>query len=113
MDKHTKTPFTIGHDDWFADCPFIPIMCGDTKIAEVLPKDGEGLSAEDRANAAFIVRAVNCHAELVALAEQFEKTIQFYMRKDAADGDDEGARMKGGTLRDVRELLAKARGETP
>jgi hypothetical protein len=98
MAEHTKTPWRL--------------------VGKSVIRDEEGWIAtvERRnrdANAAFIVRAANCHAELVALAEQFEQTIQFYMRKDAADGDDEGARMNGGTLRDVRELLAKASGVKP
>ena len=99
MTGYSKTPFYIGDDGWFVDCPFIPIMCGDTKIAEVLPKDGEGLSTEDRLKASFIVNAMNCHAGLVEALARCEAMVSTDQGPPNWDW--------------IRSVLKKARGETP
>lgn len=46
--------------------------------------------------------------ELLKLVRLFEKTVEYYIRKNEADGDDEGARMKIGTLNTIRATIAEA-----
>lgn len=47
---------------------------------------------------------------LLALAKQFEKTIEYYVGKSKSDGDDEGSRMITANLNLVRATIAKAEG---
>lgn len=98
MTEHTPTPWhleieKIGRDE----SQRIAISRGATLIAHYetdfveYPETDE----ENAANAAFIVRAVNCHAELVAALEACaEHRLLFSVRKK------------------VEAALAKARGET-
>src|ERR1035438_1429603 len=73
---HTPTPWKIRNVE-FMDT--ISIVAGNIPVAEV-PKTIESLStigsnAEDFANAAFIVRAVNCHEELVEFVKYIRKKV--------------------------------------
>jgi hypothetical protein len=54
----------------------------------------------------FVLTAVNAHAELLELAKQFAKTIEYYIRKEK--DDDEGVRLKRMTLHIVRDVIARA-----
>lgn len=73
--SHTQTPWKIEDSQRYANSGSIDISHGDEIIASVIvniePGDYfqkeilEMASAEELANAAFIVRAVNCHEELL------------------------------------------------
>jgi hypothetical protein len=61
--KHTETPWYVGN---YKDGRY-PIIPDCRNPIPILNTAFNGLPQEtDRANAAFIVRAVNCHEELVA-----------------------------------------------
>jgi hypothetical protein len=47
------------------------------------------------------------YAGLVAVAQQFVETIEYYIRLDRKRGDNEGANLKSLTLHMVRETIAK------
>ena len=73
--EHTPTPWIIDGEDSLQGCPFIAIHNSHAgneawrNICEVQPNTENGMSLvigdEDRANAAFIVKAVNSHEALV------------------------------------------------
>ncbi len=63
--KHTPIPWTCDYDD--QDHTGIGIADDEMMIALVAPKGGP--DELDKANAEFIVKAVNCHDELVAACE--------------------------------------------
>lgn len=51
--------------------------------------------------------------ELLAEVKAFRRTVEYYMRVEANDGDDEGARLKAFRLHTLDALIAKAEGQTP
>jgi hypothetical protein len=112
MAEHSKTPWQVGEDDGFASCPFIPIEVdleggGSVVVAEVQPTGIDiDIDDEARANAAFIVRAVNCHEELVKALSDLTTFADHY------DMGDEPM-LFGEALENARAILSKARGETP
>lgn len=61
------------------------------------------------ADAEFIVRSWNCHDELVDIAERYERYVA---SQNAFSGDNDGARFIRRELKEIRALIAKARGET-
>ena len=77
----TPTPWLIESDDSLRGVAFIPIVHygsaeDETVIAEVVSNGADefrvrGITAKDRANAELIVRAVNCHHELVTALSEF------------------------------------------
>ncbi len=115
--KHTQGPWeiTVGsRNQQFIKGPYE----SDRKyIARIHPMgsgvayhDGdadEAPSAEAKANARLIAAA----PELLEIAERFKRTIEFMIRVDEKNGDDEGANLKRVTLTEVNATLAKARGE--
>jgi len=66
--NHTPTPWHLGEQTpWYIYTPGIPTH----RIAETCTTpDGSLLAKEAKANAAFIVRAVNAHEALLAIAKE-------------------------------------------
>lgn len=68
--KHTKLPWHIGERSGNAG---FRIYAGEQPIAEIRYIRGESCSKkgieEEKANAEFIVKAVNCHDDLLAASE--------------------------------------------
>lgn len=82
---HTPTPWINEGDDAMEGVPFIHITASPgnenfRSIAHVQPNHEVGykfsLSDEDKANAAFIVRACNAHDELVAIIKERLESCQ-------------------------------------
>jgi hypothetical protein len=96
--KHTPTPWVIGNQ--LNDHGLVIRGGRGAYVARI----GENLRERD-ANAAFIVRAVNNHSELLYWAKLFERTLLFYID---ADRDDEGKKLKTVTLNMLREALKLA-----
>jgi hypothetical protein len=101
--KHTKTP-------WNADPIDATIMSEDGYyVATTAPngrcyKTGER-TKEDKANAAHIVNCVNMHEELVEALEGLLNELQPRFMRTGCNAMEQKA------LRDVRRVLAKAKGE--
>src|SRR6478736_5290169 len=83
-----RTPMTDGIKTEHSPLPWIANEVGD--IAPTTDEAGEGYwiaHLEDcgprwKANAAFIVRAANCHDELVAVVEQYANYIRLVAKAD-------------------------------
>jgi len=106
---HTATPWRAWGNDILADDPN-----GDDVCVGVAGKQSGLINLlsiprreEIRCNAAFIVKAVNAHDELVQWANMLEKTLVYNIKKLERAGDDEGVRLQSFTLAMVRETLAK------
>ena len=76
-------------------------IVGNTNAPTVVARlpDGLGAWSEQHANASYIVRAVNAHADLVAALEVAEATIERLNRHSSANG----------TLDVIRAALAAAK----
>lgn len=96
MAEHSKTPWRLGKnggdDTVFAGNRVVAMCDTDVNAPHV-----------DKANAAFIVRAVNCHAELVAALELLVADVAGY----------ETWQRPCHAVDVAKSALAKARGETP
>lgn len=117
--KATQLPWTFEASDYtirtrdFEHCT----QMGDFKgciIADLKPAFGgdpsehgrEHTRAETEANGNLIVRAVNCHDELVATLERAQKQIEQMLDDGLGiDPDDSAQEM----LEDIRAALAKAK----
>lgn len=101
--KHTPTPWTIGVYDASEDFKSI-----NTHVAVCKP-DGSLLAtcgpvdAESKADAAFIVRAVNSHEELV----QFARNVEAYLAGLGTSRDDAECAL----LNHAEQTIAKAEGK--
>jgi hypothetical protein len=101
MTEHTPTPWAV--ED--TGCG-IEIVSGNFVVAEILPADGKDPTDQDRANAAFIVRACNAHDELVRALEAIAECA-------TPDFDDAGFQRRARIdLQNIaRAAIRKARGE--
>ena len=78
---HTPTPWTVRHGEKNGET-FVEIVGMKTEIVDYFVSRSWGTRPEDEANAAFIVRAVNCHSELLEACKQARSFV-----KDHQDGD--------------------------
>jgi hypothetical protein len=78
-------------NEWLADCEF---------------RDADG---EDEANAAFVVKSVNCHDELVQALEEAERFMAYFSGETA--GVFIGPGMPSRCLDNIRAAIAKAKQE--
>ena len=109
--KHTPTPWGIYHEP--EGQVFIGTAEGEPwficRIRHGCNEHGQPEGVEDKANAEFIVRAVNHHDELVAMLEEVAAELEY-----AAQYKDDYLREKHGdaeTVARARALVAKAKGE--
>lgn len=65
-----------------------------------------GRDPESQANAHLTAAA----HELLTLARDYRRTIEYNVKRDMRDGDDEGASLKRFTLEHVDRVIAKAEG---
>lgn len=99
MSKHTPGPWHIGGDpsQRWVEGP----DANENVICDIVPRCAV-MTPEDEANAEFICRAVNCHADLLAACrlalERIESDIETDKRK-TVDGNA------------LRAAIAKAQGE--
>jgi hypothetical protein len=100
MKPHTPIP-------WHEDGAAIAAEDG-MEICEVFEQDDEDsrlFQGEGDANSKFIVKAVNCHDELVALLAYVED----HAPEDDSDGDPVEIAITPEALRQIRATLEKAR----
>jgi len=98
--KHTPTPWKAtmvlvsGRGKQSIFRPWITTTDGDRGICEIFVSgnDGRNITSEDRANAAFIVRAVNAHDELLEAVKFLLSTSNTTAAQDE----------------EIRDLIAKA-----
>lgn len=57
-----------------------------------------------------IIRAANAHDGLLGLAMRYRETVEFYIRIDENNGDEEGANLKRFTLATIDSVLDKVEG---
>lgn len=91
------------HGEWHTDHDDDPVQIGDSAgqfVAMTLPCGDSIGTARDYENAAFIVRACNAHAELVAALEQTYQALSMPGTK--------GNLSHAETLTMIRAALAKA-----
>jgi len=70
MSTHTPTPWNLGEQNQY----FIYAPLNTHRIAEAcIPPDKSVAIKEAKANAAFIVRAVNAHEDMLAALKKVEK----------------------------------------
>lgn len=58
-----------------------------------------------------LANALAAAAALVRMAELFERTVLYEIKRSSNEGDDEGVRLKLIILAEIRAVLAFARGE--
>ena len=63
-------------------------------------------------NALANARLIAAAPDLLKLAKLLERALVYEIKKADREGDDEGAQMKFLTLADVREVIAKAEGQS-
>ena len=110
MAKHSKTPW---HFDYPEYDPSNVIIWQDDAENRICFMAHDGTDGNERgiANAAFIVRAVNCRDELVQMLEEAAQRFDWAANDDGSNSSTrEGCRNKANA---IRALLAKARGEAP
>jgi hypothetical protein len=107
--KHTPTPWEVGLEDALSGVPFIEINADSENYREIcqvsctlVGGSSWQLTDEDRANAVFLVRAANAHAELVAALEGVLPLAEAY-----ADGKT-GSHPDHEWIEVARAALAKA-----
>lgn len=66
--QHTPTPWRVGGLD--DDLWIYGRGRNATAICDLIPRDADSLTLEDKANAEFIVRAVNTHDALIVAAKK-------------------------------------------
>lgn len=104
MSEHTPLPWATDNDD-----PVIIVNAEGSSLGEITSGDPYIGRHEELANAAFIVRAVNCHAELVAALKIETAALERAIRRGIDDpeiADDAVANHV--RLAPMRALLAKA-----
>lgn len=95
--NHTPTPWEVNGALIVKDC--YGKVIADTDVAMDHPPKRYVPTEEQKANAAFIVRAVNAHDELLELVKQYYEILQAW-----AANDEEGA----AKLREVKATIARA-----
>ena len=103
MSKHTPTPWHVD-----GECIYGTTQRGDyVRIADTTVADGDNLpDKEADANASFIVRAVNCHDEMLKALKAVELGV-FGSMLPNSDIDV----CTRGTLAQVQAAIAKAEGK--
>lgn len=97
--KHTATPWQLAHSPKFGD-PFITSSTGKLSITGTI---GGANLAEQEANAALIIRAVNSHAALVAALRATEAKLTAAARAFYEGGKPSELRAAFAGWRDVAE----------
>lgn len=106
--KHTPTPWKLESGNlWENLCSCVARVggvAGDLGIGIMAPKSPNSYSEkENKANAAFIVRAVNSHEALIEATKNLIKTLESF------DGIDDYITMPNGmTIGQVKEVIAQA-----
>lgn len=101
---HTPTPWDLSCHTYDGQ-QLIDIGTKTTTVAIITESEETWL--EDRANAGFIIRAVNMHDELVKALEKAQCDLELSHMREA---DDEVRVELGKTIIKVREAIKKARG---
>ena len=125
MADHSKLPWSIKSFDKIADADGDHLLLTGVRM----PMTAGIRLDEARANAAFIVRAVNCHDELVEALDSLNRLVTdaqdklcAYLHPDSSIDDAQLANLMlehfdGTRQREVqkaaRDAIAKARGEMP
>lgn len=102
ISKRTPGPWAYERTSgaiYYADGDVEPVIAG-------INQDG---TSEKQADADGYLIAAS--PDLYGVAELFKQSLEYMIARDERDGDDEGARLKTATLREVRAALTKARGE--
>lgn len=104
--KHTPLPWTIGGDG--ADLFGPKDENGNyPHIADVQPEASGllGMTAVDRANAKFILKAVSHHDEMLAMLKRLERTCRYHM-------SDIDSRMAEETMNEAAALIARVEAQS-
>lgn len=106
MTEHSMLPWRVVDHAWDASSI---VSAEDYSIATLSVEDNEETADAEQAcmdaNAAFIVRACNCHDELVQMLEEARRSVD-------AHAHETNAPMYLDRLARLDAILAKARGET-
>jgi hypothetical protein len=105
--NHTPTPysFSIGvRGDRYCIQATDDASAFDVAYTAPMNESGKNRLTHEKANAAFIVRACNAHAELVAALEQLADAVEADLEGDSAGNTDL-------FLLSARAALARAKGE--
>jgi hypothetical protein len=100
--KTTRTPWKASGREVVTDAPgqLVPYIVAQCGVYALTNTDREGVP---EANAEFIARAANCHADLLAALEAAEWTMRSHIMPEHFDGHAAKA------LEQVRAALAKAK----
>ncbi len=105
MSNHTKTPWTYGHMG--NETLWIGPSHEELPVAEIA-HDCSAARIDSRHNAAFIVRAVNSHAELVAALQSAYEAIGKLASTLRTDGRNESATLALMQQQAIHEALKRA-----
>jgi hypothetical protein len=108
---HTAGPWTVTRSKMATDGAFDYAISADGApvIAEVFGRDANGGWPNAEANADFIVRAVNCHDELLAALLSCASILPRYRGAGEFPSHDEEL---DAVLEDVQDAIARAEGRS-